>query len=340
MKHKQLARSAAERTLARLARRFSPALPDPGPLPASVPIPIAEPPDGMELVAVPTGVNNRVAAYAYRGGSVFDRRDFYIGAALIKHPAGDLLIDSGFGRDIAQQFATMPRYFQAVTKYQLWKPAAEQMKAAGYDFGRLKAILLTHAHWDHMSGLPDFPGLPIMVTAEDKAFFDKSQAMGHFGPPSFGPPFTETPFNWQVFGFDGGPYLGFARSHDVYGDGSVVCVPAPGHTPGSIIVFVTLPGNVRYAFVGDLVWQLEGLTRRVERPWLMKLLGDNDPGGTRQNLLKMVSVMQRIPEMTIVPGHDQRAYAQLARLPDVTTNDEAAREPARRASLTTARRGS
>ena len=44
-----------------LTRRFSsPALPDPGPLPASVRIPRAEPPEGMELIAVPTGVNNRV----------------------------------------------------------------------------------------------------------------------------------------------------------------------------------------------------------------------------------------------------------------------------------------
>jgi glyoxylase-like metal-dependent hydrolase (beta-lactamase superfamily II) len=141
----------------------------------------------MELIAVPTGVNNRVAAYAYRGGSVFDRRDFYIGAALIKHPQGDLLVDAGFGRDIARQFATMPRYFRAITRYRLWKPAVGQLDAAGYDFGRLKAILLTHAHWDHMSGLPDFPDLPIMITARDKAFFDKSQALGHAGPPSFGP---------------------------------------------------------------------------------------------------------------------------------------------------------
>jgi hypothetical protein len=103
-----------ELTLARLARRFSSlALPDPGPLPAS--IPDADPPEGMELIAVPTGLNKRVAAYAYRGGSVFDRRDFYIGAALIKHPQGDLLVDSGFGRDIAWQSATMPRYFRAIT---------------------------------------------------------------------------------------------------------------------------------------------------------------------------------------------------------------------------------
>jgi N-acyl homoserine lactone hydrolase len=177
MKKRPLAWVATGLTLAWLTRRLSsPALPDPGPLPTSVPIPHAEPPDDMELVAVPTGVNNRVAAYAYRGGSVLDRRDFYIGAALIKHPQGDLLVDAGFGRDIARQFSTMPRYFQAITRYQLWKPTVDQLAAASYDFGRLKAILLTHAHWDHMSGMPDFPGLPIMVTAQDKAFFDKSQA--------------------------------------------------------------------------------------------------------------------------------------------------------------------
>jgi glyoxylase-like metal-dependent hydrolase (beta-lactamase superfamily II) len=162
----------------------------------------------MELIAVPTGVNNRVAAYAYRGGSVLDRRDFYIGAALIRHPLGDLLVDAGFGRDIAWQFSTMPRYFQAVTRYQLWKPAVDQLEAAGYDFRQLKAILLTHAHWDHMSGIPDFPGLPIMVTAGDRVFFDRSQGLGHLGPPGFGAPFTRTPFNWQVFDFEGGPHLG------------------------------------------------------------------------------------------------------------------------------------
>lgn len=110
MKKWPLAWGASGLALGWLARGFcSPALPDPGPLPASVPIPHAEPPGDMELISVPTGINNRVAAYAYRGGSVFDRRDFYIGAALIKHPQGDLLVDTGFGRDIARQFATMPR---------------------------------------------------------------------------------------------------------------------------------------------------------------------------------------------------------------------------------------
>ena len=51
----------------------------------------------------------------------------------------------------------------------------------------------------------------------------------------------------------------------------------------------------------------------------MKLPGDTDPDRTRQNLLKIVLVMQRIPGMIVVPSHDQRAYAEMARLPNVTT---------------------
>ncbi|MGW7256430.1 MBL fold metallo-hydrolase [Streptomyces sp. NPDC054834] len=299
----------------RLARKLtSSGLPQPAPLPPSVPIPHADPPAEMDLVAVPTGVNNRVAAYAYAGGSFFDKRDFYIGAALIKHPQGDLLVDSGFGRDIAKQFATMPRLFQKITKYEVWKPAVEQLEAADYDFSRLSGILLTHAHWDHMSGIPDFPDLPVLVSRRDRAAFYNPEIFGNFRGY-----FRETPFKWQEFTFEGGPYLGFPRHHDVYGDGSIVCVPAPGHTPGSIVIFVTLPHQVRYALVGDLVWQREGLTRRLERPFPIRRLGDFDAEGNRQNILRMASIMQRIPDLIVVPAHDQRAFAEMSQLPNVTT---------------------
>ena len=33
----------------------------------------------------------------------------------------------------------------------------------------------------------------------------------------------------------------------------------------------------------------------------------------------MVSVIQRIPSMIVVPAHDQRAYAEMAQLPKATT---------------------
>ena len=124
-----------------------------------------------------------------------------------------------------------------------------------------------------------------------------------------------TGVQYEEYGFEGGPYLGFPKSHDVYGDGSIVVVPAPGHTPGSVIVFVTLQNGTRYAFVGDLVYQMEGITLREERSWLVRKMGaDEDAEGNRENLLHMIALKERLPELIIVPAHDMRAFAQMPKL--------------------------
>src|SRR5262249_12881434 len=216
------------------------------------------------------------------------------------HPQGDLLIDTGFGRHIAEQLRTMPFGFRAFTFYSLWQPAADQLRAAGYDQQSLRAILLTHAHWDHVSGLPDFPGVPVWVTPREHEFI---KASGDMDLCRLFPGIL-----YVEYGFEGGPYLGFPASHDVYGDGSIVIVPAPGHTPGSVIVFVALPGGARYAFVGDLVYQLEGITQREERPWLVRRKADADAEGNRENLLRIIALKERLPELIIVPAHDMRGF--------------------------------
>ena len=73
-------------------------------------------------------------------------------------------------------------------------------------------------------------------------------------------------------------------------------------------MFVTLPKGVRYALVGDLVWQREGLARLEERPRLSRLWADADAEGTRQNLLRMAAIVQRFPDLIVAPAHDQRGF--------------------------------
>ena len=287
-------------------RTFSPS-PLPPPQPFTGPLPEASPPPEMEVFGLPTGVTHRVAAFAYRGGSIFDRRDFAMAGTLVKHPRGDLLIDTGFGRQIGEQFQTMPSLFRLVTKYTLWHPAADQLDAAGYDRKALRAILLTHAHWDHVSGLPDFPGVPVWVTAAEHRFIRDTRE-GAFARKM-------KDVHYEEYRFEGGPYLNFPRSHDVYGDGSIVVVPAPGHTPGAVIIFVTLANGTRYAFIGDIVWQREGLIQRQERPWVTRKFADVDPAGTRENLLRLVAISERFPDMIFVPAHDSRAFAEMPTLP-------------------------
>jgi hypothetical protein len=75
-----------------------------------------------------------------------------------------------------------------------------------------------------------------------------------------------------------------------------------------------LYNGARYALVGDLVWQLEGITLREERSWLIRQFADSDAAGTRQNLLRMIAIKERLPELIIVPAHDMRAFAEMPTL--------------------------
>ncbi len=66
----------------------------------------------MALVQLPTGRTRRTAAFAYRGGGLDDPRAFTMTAVLVRHPGGDLLLDTGLGRDVHRQLALMPWTFR------------------------------------------------------------------------------------------------------------------------------------------------------------------------------------------------------------------------------------
>jgi glyoxylase-like metal-dependent hydrolase (beta-lactamase superfamily II) len=280
------------------------ASPLPAPPALSDPLPQASPPAGMAVYAIPTGVNHRTAAFAYRGGSPWEKWDSVMTAVLVRHPQGDVLIDTGIGRTIASQLKQMPFLFRLQTDLEQLQTAADQLDASGYDRKHLRFLLLTHAHWDHVSGVPDFPGVPVLVTAAEHRFIDEGGRVT----------VTAQSIDRSLlrdYGFEGRPYLGFDRSHDLYGDGSLVIVPAPGHTPGSVVVFLTLPSGGRYAFVGDLVWQREGILEREERPWVTSKTMGEDPVALRESLLRMSAIVTRYPQITIVPSHDARGYVSI-----------------------------
>jgi hypothetical protein len=56
------------------------------------------------------------------------------------------------------------------------------------------------------------------------------------------------------------------------------------------------------------------ITQREERPWIVRRKADLDAAGTRENLLRMIALKERLPELIIVPAHDMRAFGQMPTL--------------------------
>jgi glyoxylase-like metal-dependent hydrolase (beta-lactamase superfamily II) len=121
----------------------------------------------------------------------------------------------------------------------------------------------------------------------------------------------------HTFELSGPPYENFDRSLDLFEDGSIVLVPLPGHTPGSIGMFVNLRSGKRLFFIGDLTWAIEGVQLPAERPWMSRKLVDRDEEGVRRSIVKVYGVMKRYPEMMIVPAHDRRIHDKIANFPEV-----------------------
>jgi glyoxylase-like metal-dependent hydrolase (beta-lactamase superfamily II) len=270
-------------------------------------LPPATPPATMSISAMPTGTYETPAALAFRGGSWRETRAFAATGILVRHPNGNLLIDTGFGRHVEQQLKLLPSLQQST--HHLGTPIIDQLAKAHTD--TIAAIVPTHAHWDHISGVDDIKGVPVLVNDAGQRFIGAhgkgTEVLNSFRDVAYRP-----------YAFDGGPYLGFPRSHDLYGDGSVVFVPAPGHTPDSVVVFVNLPSGKRFAFVGDLVWQMEGLTRPAEKPWAMRLLIGENRSEIQATIARIRAAIRQYPQITAVPAHDGRAFSSIAIYPAAT----------------------
>jgi glyoxylase-like metal-dependent hydrolase (beta-lactamase superfamily II) len=246
------------------------------------------------------------------GGSWFTRRSLSHGAILIEHPEGVLLYDTGLGKDIDSQFDENAWWAKALFAYTEVTPVHTQFAAQGFDYHRLKAIIPSHLHWDHASGLTDMPGVPIWIQTAELA----AARQGH--APAYLRKQIDAPgLNWVNLELLPEPFMGFERSLDVFGDGRVVLVDLSGHTPGQVGLYLKINAEQRYLFIGDATWTREGVITNQPRPamvqWLVKV--DHDEPGADRRIAALHELSVNDPSLVIVPAHDERVAATLPRFP-------------------------
>lgn len=266
---------------------------------------------GVSLSIFHTGTARTVEAMFYSGGSRFRTADLYHTAVLVEHPKGRFLFDSGLGKQADRQFSDMPWWIQQLMKYKATTSARDQLDAGGV--APPKTILLSHLHWDHASGLVDFPGADVWVTKDEYRAANSIQ--GQYDQGYVASQYRGQDIHWRTLEFRDGPYENFPTSRDWFGDGSVVLVPLPGHTPGGVGMFVTVSSGQRYLFTGDTTWALEGFTHPTEKFWLARDQADANPAQLRQSIVRVRELMQADPKLIVVPAHDARVHKRIGLYP-------------------------
>jgi glyoxylase-like metal-dependent hydrolase (beta-lactamase superfamily II) len=234
-------------------------------------------PDTIEVIEVCRVVFPKVLVVGddYIGSQVFSMVAF-----VLRYADGSFgLIDTGMTREICTGLPSGQFFPEGQRRVDAALPAA-------------KFVVLTHEHLDHAGGIAHFEGnVPgALLTPEQlnskpglEAGFTKERG-GAFEPLVYGDLHAVAP--------------------------GVVLIKAPGHTPGSQMVFVKTAAGKPLLFVGDIAWIEENLTRKLARPRLASTLGSEDHAAILDQLRAIVDVSEAGAALPIV-GHDGAQFDAL-----------------------------
>jgi len=234
---------------------------------------------------------------------------YAIAAIAIQHPAGLVIIDPGFGDSIADDLHRAGPFMMAIFGDERTKtPIGRAMEKAGLNAADARFALITHAHWDHTGGLGDLTNAKVLVSRTELAwtshfnlFFDHGVMPHHL---------KRAKERLYAFDFNGPAVDGFEHSFDVFGDGAIVAVPMPGHTPGSTAFLVRGKGGVTYLLSGDTTWTLRG----VEIPAHKTLRAvDDDVEVLSSSIGRLHSFLVNRADVKVIPAHDADALSALPR---------------------------
>jgi glyoxylase-like metal-dependent hydrolase (beta-lactamase superfamily II) len=177
----------------------------------------------LNLYAFTCGTLNLRRAFLVAGHD--GRIDVPVTAYLLEHPNGDAVFDTGLHVRF-QRFEGRAGLARNVD-FLPTDTIAARLAALGKDPGAVRWIINSHLHSDHCGGNALLPNATLIVQQEEWDFAPHADDRGYHAPE-----------------FDTGqPVLKVRGEYDVFGDGSAVCFPTPGHTPGHQSLRARLPGG-------------------------------------------------------------------------------------------------
>ncbi len=225
----------------------------------------------------------RVAAVA---GGGFGPHTMVRTAFQVVYEDGAVIIDSGMDRELAESANPAASFY------------AERYEAVQEGMRRAKLIVVTHEHSDHISGISRtrFPDevLPRTVLTREQADNREQLESARFAPDALA--------RVRVLDYDAAHRLA----------PGLVLIKAPGHTPGTQMIYVLLRDGREFLFVGDIVWHMDNVIQLVGRPRIVTdfLLGE-DRDAVLEQIRMLHDFRRRHGDVYIVVAHDADQYRRL-----------------------------
>ena len=247
---------------------------------------LADQQKGERPVRINAGIvgEAKVPALFFLGGIRFDRHRAVFPAYQVLYADGSMvMVDAPPGRDFFEK--SFPGKFNEA-----------QFQALQDSLMHSRAIVITHEHADHLGGIAQSPQLRnfaghLMLTREQR---DSRKWLTACKFPQ------DLAASLHPLDFD--HYYALAPG--------VVLIKAPGHTPGSQLVYIRLADNSEYLLIGDVAWDMDQVTVPHCRPRLAQLaIGENAAQVTAE-LRTLHDFAQSNAGVHLVVSHDAKQLAE------------------------------
>ena len=228
----------------------------------------------------PTEVNLRFSdTYAFDDLKV----QFVFSCYLIKHGNNYMLWDTGHSM-------TAPNVAPKIS-------VVDQLAKLGVKPEQIQYVGISHYHGDHTGQVASFPQATLLIGQGDwNAITASKPAAGVNAPP----------FAHWISG--GGKVEPLPNDKDVFGDGTVIILNTPGHTPGHHSLLVKLREKGNFLITGDLVHFHENYNSNGV-PWF---------NVSRADTLASIDRFKKLAQTfraTVIIQHDARDIGKLPAFP-------------------------
>jgi len=238
--------------------------------------------------------------------------DIPINVFVIQHRDGLVLFDTGLNPSIA----TDPNYVDsAIGRFFMRRVfrlhiepedrLTNKLGQLGYAASEIRKVVFSHLHFDHIGGIAEVPQAELVVSRKE---WEQLQGPHPERDYIFREHIELPNAKWNAIDFE--PVAeqllsSFEGCYDLMGDGSLILLPTPGHTVGSLSMLIRTGHSSPILLVGDLTYETELLMK--DR--LPGIYADKKQLKTSFALVR--ELKRKIPYLLIISSHDPRAASTL-----------------------------